>query len=216
MRRTRLPRPLAVVALLGVAVAAAASPIADNAWSGGGASSRPPAIVSHVCAACHGRDGNSVDRHVPSLAGQGGRYLRRQLLAFKAQRRTGVMSGVASGLRAADMRAASAWFAQQTARANADPWPNSATLRRGAAIYLHGLQGVEVPACASCHALDGHGLLPEFPRVAGQPAPYLAAQLRAFRSGDRLSNPNAMMRRISAHLSERDIDAVARYIADLP
>lgn len=212
-------RPLAVITLAGAAMAAAASSTAPNPSAAAARTSpgrQPPAIVSQLCAACHGRDGNSVDRQVPSLAGQVERYLRRQLLAFKAQRRTGVMGGVASGLSAADMRTASAWFAQQTAHANADPWPDSATLRRGAAIYRHGVQSDHVPACASCHALDGHGLPPEFPRLAGQHAPYLAAQLRAFRSGDRLSNPNAMMRRIAARLSDRDIDAVARYIADLP
>lgn len=212
-------RSLAVITLTGVAMAAAASSAATNPPAAAARTStgrRPPVIVSQVCAACHGRDGNSVDRQVPSLAGQDERYLRRQLLAFKAQRRTGVMSGVASGLSAADMRTASAWFAQQTAHANADPWPDSATLRRGAAIYRHGVQRDHVPACASCHALDGHGLAPEFPRLAGQHAPYLAAQLRAFRSGDRLSNPNAMMRRIAVRLSDRDIDAVASYIADLP
>jgi cytochrome c553 len=205
-------RTLAVIAAFGIGLSVAAASVAAVQTS---TTSAAPPIVAEVCAACHGRDGNSPDRNVPSLAGQGAAYLLRQLYAFKSQRRTGVMSGVASGLGDADMRVASAWFAQQTARANSDPWPDSDALRRGAAIYRHGIHGKNVPACASCHALDGHGLLPEFPRLAGQHTRYLAAQLRAFRANARLSNPNAMMRAVSARLSDQEIDAVAQYITDL-
>ena len=175
-----------------------------------------PPIVARVCAACHGRDGNGVDPNVPLLAGQVAPYLERQLLAFKTQRRTGIMSGIAAGLSDADMHAAATWFAQQVAQRNPDPWPDSAALRQGAAIYRRGIATKNVPACASCHALNGSGLPPEFPRLAGQRTNYLEGQLRAFRSDSRLSNPNAMMRAISAGLSNDEIDAVARYITDLP
>lgn len=215
MQSLQLTRPLAVIAILGIAT----SGVAASAAASGSFAVRatpPPPIVAHVCAACHGRDGNSVDRNVPSLSGQGAAYLERQLHAFKAQRRTGVMSGVAAGLDDANMRVAATWFAQQAAQANSDPWPDSDTLRQGAAIYRHGIHGKNVPACASCHALSGRGLPPEFPRLAGQHTNYLEAQLRAFRADRRLSNSNAMMRAISARLSDREIDAVAQYITDLP
>lgn len=213
MQSMQLTRPLATLASLVIAtfgVAASAS-----ALSAAKAAVAPP-VVTQVCAACHGRDGNSVDPNVPSLAGQGAAYLERQLLAFRTQRRTGVMSGIAVGLGDADMRAAAAWFAQQVAQPNPDPRPDSAALRQGATIYRRGIHMKNVPACASCHALDGSGLPSEFPRLAGQSTHYLEGQLRAFRSDSRLSNPNAMMRRISARLSDDEIDAVAQYIADLP
>lgn len=215
MTPRKLMRPLRALALLvmgacGVAVAAGASSLLAAR------ATVAPAVVVHACAACHGRDGNSADPGVPSLAGQVAPYLERQLIAFKAQRRTGVMSGIATGLSEADMRAATKWFARQTPLPAADPFPASAVLTRGAAIYRHGIATKHVPACASCHALRGGGLASEFPRLAGQHANYLEAQLRAFRSNSRLSNPNAMMRGISARLSDGDIDAVAQYIADLP
>lgn len=215
MKLLKLMRPRAAIALLVLAT----SGVAANAGASASFAMKAtvaPAIVAHVCAACHGRDGNSVDPNVPSLAGQVAPYLERQLVAFKTQRRTGVMSGIAMGLSDADMHAAASWFAQQVAQANADPWPDSDALRQGAAIYRHGIAAKNVPACASCHALDGSGLPPEFPRLAGQHANYLEGQLRAFRSDSRLSNPNAMMRTISAGLSDDEIDAVAQYIADLP
>lgn len=213
MKSPKLARPLATLATLvlttsGVAASASALFAAPPDVA--------PPVVTHVCAACHGRDGNSVDPDVPSLAGQGAPYLERQLIAFKTQRRTGVMSGIAVGLSDEDMHAAVGWFAQQMARPNPDPRPDSAALRQGAAIYRHGIDTKNVPACASCHAMNGSGLPPEFPRLAGQHTNYLEAQLRAFRSDSRLSNPNAMMRDISGRLSDQEIDAVAQYIAGLP
>lgn len=213
MQSPKLARPLATLATLvlttsGVAASASALFAAPPDVA--------PPVVTHVCAACHGRDGNSVDPDVPSLAGQGAPYLERQLIAFKTQRRTGVMSGIAVGLSDEDMHAAVGWFAQQMARPNPDPRPDSAALRQGAAIYRHGIDTKNVPACASCHAMNGSGLPPEFPRLAGQHTNYLEAQLRAFRSDSRLSNPNAMMRDISGRLSDQEIDAVAQYIAGLP
>jgi len=213
MKSPNLARPLATLATLVLTTS-------DVAASASALFAAPPdvapPVVTHVCAACHGRDGNSVDPGVPSLAGQGAPYLERQLIAFKTQRRTGVMSGIAVGLSDEGMHAAVGWFAQQMARPNPDPRPDSAALRQGAAIYRHGIDTKNVPACASCHAMNGSGLPPEFPRIAGQHTNYLEAQLRAFRSDSRLSNPNAMMRDISGRLSDQEIDAVAQYIAGLP
>ena len=213
MKSPKLARPLATLATLVLTTS-------DVAASASALFAAPPdvapPVVTHVCAACHGRDGNSVDPDVPSLAGQGAPYLERQLIAFKTQRRTGVMSGIAVGLSDEDMHVAADWFAQQVALPNPDPRPDSAALRQGAAIYRHGIDTKNVPACASCHAMNGSGLPPEFPRLAGQHTNYLEAQLRAFRSDSRLSNPNAMMRDISGRLSDQEIDAVAQYIAGLP
>jgi cytochrome c553 len=48
--------------------------------------------------------------------------------------------------------------------------------------------------------------------VAGQHATYSAAQLRAYKTGARASDPNSMMRAIAAKLSEEEIDAVASYL----
>jgi cytochrome c553 len=39
--------------------------------------------------------------------------------------------------------------------------------------------------CAVCHGSDGIGLQPDAPNLAGQDPAYLAAQLRAYRSGER-------------------------------
>jgi cytochrome c553 len=55
----------------------------------------------------------------------------------------------------------------------------------------------------------------QFPRIAGQFPEYTAAQLRAFRSGERANDPSRMMRAIAERLSDREIAEVAEYISGL-
>ncbi|MDQ6780771.1 MAG: c-type cytochrome [Candidatus Eremiobacteraeota bacterium] len=171
-------------------------------------------LIAHVCEACHGKDGNSTDPNVPSLAGQESGYLQNQLAGFQAQRRVGVMSSVAMNLTRADIRDAATYFSQQILRAGPIETGDSSAVRRGRAIYNDGIASIDVPACASCHALNGAGLPSAFPRLAGQHSRYIAAQLRAFRSDSRLST-NRMMQDVSAKLSDGEIGAVADYIAGM-
>jgi len=62
--------------------------------------------------------------------------------------------------------------------------------------------------CAACHGPNGNSANPEWPRLAGQSAVYLAEQLRLFRSGVR-NNP--VMKPLAAPLSDQDIDDIAVY-----
>ena len=71
-------------------------------------------------------------------------------------------------------------------------------------------------ACAGCHGPTGRGNpLASYPSIQGQHATYVAAQLRAYKSGARTSDPNQMMRAIAARLSEAEIDAVSSYVQGL-
>ena len=161
-----------------------------------------------------------VDPSDPKLAGQSARYLYDQLLAFKAQghrRASGVMGAIAVNLTDADMHDTAAYFAGQRPRQTAalNPPISQQLLAEGQSIYREGISHnhAAVPACASCHALSGMGLPPEFPRLAGQHEQYLLKQLDEFRSDRRNSNPNQMMSQVAHKLSDRDIQAVAGYIA---
>lgn len=205
---------LIVLAAAAVAGASATRVDADEISAAGNTTAESGV---QVCTPCHGRNGNSTDPDVPSLAGQTAGYLERQLKAFQSQRRVGVMSGVSMVLSEQEIRDTTNYFARQIPHwASPSVAPGAlGSSRRGQKIWVDGIADKGVPACASCHALDGSGLAPEFPRLAGQHAPYLAAQLRAFRSDSRMSNPNKMMREVSAKLSDADIEAVARYTAAL-
>jgi len=79
----------------------------------------------------------------------------------------------------------------------------------GESIVVHGIPG-KVAACATCHGPRGEGGGEGvFPRLAGQPAAYIEAQLKAFRDGGR-SNP--LMSPMVLGLSDADMSAVASYL----
>jgi cytochrome c553 len=65
-------------------------------------------------------------------------------------------------------------------------------------------------ACAACHGRDGIAMAPDAPNLAGQPADYLAEQLRAYRDGDRT---HEQMSLIAKGLEEAEIDDIAAYFA---
>lgn len=67
-------------------------------------------------------------------------------------------------------------------------------------------------ACAVCHGPMGLATLPDAPNLAGQPAMYLAAQLKAYRSGARQHEVMSLM---AKPLSDTDIDDLAAWYASL-
>jgi len=176
-------------------------------------------IASQVCAACHAADGNSAAAPNPKIAGQGYEYLHKQLQNFKAQdgkkaaRENPVMAGMVANLSAADMKNLAAYYAAQKLK------PAKATDKELAAlgqkIYRGGVTASGIPACAGCHGPAGAGIPAQYPRVAGQFAEYTEAQLKAFRAGTRTNDPNGMMRGVAVRLNDREIQAVAQYVAGL-
>jgi cytochrome c553 len=67
-------------------------------------------------------------------------------------------------------------------------------------------------ACSVCHGPIGISSAPDAPNLAGQPAIYLAAQLRAYKSGDRKHEVMAVMAR---NLSDDDIQNLAAWFASI-
>ncbi|HET9700187.1 MAG TPA: cytochrome c [Burkholderiales bacterium] len=66
--------------------------------------------------------------------------------------------------------------------------------------------------CATCHGPHGMAVAPQTPNLAGQPAGYLSAQLKAFRSGTRR---NEVMGVVAKPLSDSDIDDLAAWFASI-
>jgi cytochrome c553 len=169
---------------------------------------------SSTCVACHGVDGNSANPEWPSIAGQHESYLIRQLKAFRdGVRQNVLMSPMATRLTDEDIADLAAWYGSQTARGG-ETEPSK--LKLGQKIYRGGNVEEQAMACAACHGPTGRGNpLATYPAIQGQHATYVAAQLRAYRSGERTSDPNQMMRAIAARLSEAEIDAVSSYVQGL-
>ena len=87
-------------------------------------------------------------------------------------------------------------------------WPRSARRSTAAAWPT-----AAIPACAGCHGPNGAGIPAQYPRLAGQHADYVEAQLVAFRGGGRHNNPT--MTGVAAKLNDREIKALADYVAGL-
>ena len=83
----------------------------------------------------------------------------------------------------------------------------------GEKIYRGGIQDRDIPACAGCHSPNGAGIPSQYPRLSGQHAEYTASQLVAFRDGLRKNSPQ--MKDIAAKLNDREIRALADYVAGL-
>ncbi len=170
--------------------------------------------LAGVCAACHGSDGNSPLAMNPNLAGQHAAYVLKQLKEFKSGTRNNpVMMGMVANLSEDDMRNVSAYFSTQQARPAAAKDKDLAAL--GAKLYRGGNTEKGIAACSGCHSPNGAGIPAQYPRLAGQHADYVAAQLKAFRAEERANDANRMMRAVAEKLSDREITALAEYISGL-
>lgn len=200
-------RPVVAALVMGLALLASVPAHAGDAAAG-----QAKAVT---CAACHGVDGNSLNPEWPSLAGQHESYLVKQLQAFKGGKRVNVlMSGQAMPLSDQDMADLAAWFSSQkpTPKA-ADP----ALVKSGERLYRGGDKAAGTPACLACHGPEGLGnITAAWPAIAGQHANYTAAQLAAYRSGERQTDGDAqLMRNVAQRLTDAEIKALASYIQGL-
>jgi len=168
-----------------------------------------------VCGACHGPDGNSLAPNFPKLAGQGERYLLKQLHDIKdGKRQVLEMTGLLTNLSDQDLQDIAAYFSSQSGSVGAaDP----KLVARGEALFRGGKLEEGMPACTGCHSPNGAGnAAAGFPHLGGQHAQYVAKQLTDFREGNRTNDGDSMiMRAIAAKLSNKDIEAVSSYIQGL-
>lgn len=67
--------------------------------------------------------------------------------------------------------------------------------------------------CTACHGPEGNSSSPMWPNIAGQNAPYILAQLQAFKSGAR---KNPLMSSQVMLLSDEDMANLAVYFESLP
>ena len=171
---------------------------------------------AQTCFACHGPNGNgSVNKAWPKLSDQNSKYIYDQLVAFKKHDRNNpLMWAQAGNLNDSDMRDLAAYFASQ-------PFvPGIATKAVVAVaqpLYRGGSLNRHIPACAACHGPDGQGnpAVP-YPRIGGQNAEYVAAQLTAFKDGKRAqTEPAKVMQAIASRLTDKEIDALASYVSGL-
>jgi cytochrome c553 len=216
--------------------------IAQGAYAAGSASVAGDAKAGQakaaVCGACHGIDGNSAAPNFPKLAGQGERYLLKQIHDIKAWdtetnpakkptagRAVLEMTGILTPFSEQDIADIAAYFASQNTQLagskKIEVQVNSGLkvdgLELGAKTYRAGNIANGLPACTGCHAPDGTGnAAAGFPRLSGQHPDYIEKQLTNFRAGNRVNDGDTSpMRTIADKLSDAEIKAVANFIAGL-
>lgn len=67
-------------------------------------------------------------------------------------------------------------------------------------------------SCATCHGVNGIAQMPNTPHLAGQPATYLAEQLKSYRAGKRR---HEVMNVIAKPLTDQEISDLAAWYASL-
>jgi cytochrome c553 len=77
--------------------------------------------------------------------------------------------------------------------------------------------GRTVQACGTCHGTNGRSVSPTFPNLAAQTAPYIEAQLKAFKDQTRADpDAQAYMWGMAAPLSDAQISELADYFSKQP
>jgi len=212
-----VPSPTApLLALAALAACSAPAPVEDRfeatgeliALSGGDAG--PEA----ACVTCHGLRGEGDGHLIPRLAGLDPGYFARQMEFFaEGPRRHAQMSWIAERIDGEARQRVAEYYAGLPVSAKR---PIRAEDCAAAVLYLEGDAERGIEPCAACHGAGGEGAGRGNPPLAGQPAPYLAAQLRAWRSGERYGDPLGAMTHVSRLLAEPEVDRLARYGAALP
>jgi cytochrome c553 len=170
------------------------------------------ASFTAVCAACHGADGNSGTPANPKLSQQHPEYLVKQLAEYKSgKRKNAIMQGMAAALSEEDMKNIAFWVTTKKAKPGFAKEKDLVAL--GEKIYRGGVADRQIPACAGCHSPSGAGIPAQYPRLSGQHAEYTAAQLTSFRDGVRQNS--LQMNQVAAKLNDREIRALADYVAGL-
>jgi cytochrome c553 len=175
-------------------------------------------MAQQVCSNCHGLTGNAVSPNVPNLAGQVEAYSVAQLNEFRRHSRQDpagfeYMWGLSRSLTDDQIKGLAAYYAGQL------PVPQGiegdrSRLEAGKLIFVAGVAGQGVPACAGCHGSQGQGNA-AFPRLAGQHADYLVKQLGVFQRTD--ERPEGSVMKVVAHaLTRQNIVDVASYLQALP
>jgi len=178
----------------------------------------PPPPEAATCQACHGAHGEGIlEGDKPRLAGQSAHYLDKQLRDFASGARdNAIMAAIAKGLNNQTRSKLTAYYASLPAPAPLrGAVPTAAQAARGHQLAAEGSEAKRVQACNNCHGPEGSGVALSAPGLAGQLAPYLAAQLKLWQQGGRKNDAGSLMTSVATRLDGADIAAVTSYYASL-
>ena len=179
-----------------------------------------------LCSACHGAIGVSASSQFPNLAGQGEKYLLKQMNDIKGGARAVVeMTGMLVAMSDQDLADIAAFYASQEKQIigsqeltdDAYELSEEEFLALGERLYRGGNLDTQVPACTGCHSPRGNGNAPAgYPAIGGQHPEYIYKQLTQFQNNLRTNDGETLiMRGVARPMSDLEMRAVANYLAGL-
>lgn len=165
------------------------------------------------CEACHGPNGVSVQKTIPTIAGMSAFYLDGQIVAYQKGQRycpegkspaepAGIMCAVAKKLSPAEYSAIDKYFAAQKFVAAKQSWDPK--------LAASGKQ-IHDSECGLCHSGGGGVADDDAGILAGQWIPYLQETFQEYQSGKRIM-PDQMKPKIAA-LTPDQVNALIQYYA---
>ena len=155
-----------------------------------------------TCNACHGQNGQPIDKSIPIIWGQTTAYMTKQLHDYRSEDRANpVMSPLAGTIKPEEWRKVANHF-------SAKPWP--AKQAGGPAPAAPPEEKIKV--CRICHQPNFEGGLPA-PRLAGQSYEYLVGAMQSFADDKRTNSQD--MQTLMKMLTAQERDAIAKYLAAL-
>ena len=78
-----------------------------------------------------------------------------------------------------------------------------------------GFELFKAKTCATCHGMDGNRpISPLYPKLGGQSAEYVLAQMKDFRDGKRTNGQSAVMTALMATISDEEMQTLAKWISE--
>ena len=157
-----------------------------------------------ACTACHGRDGDSPQPSIPSIAGQPKVFIENQLVLIReGLRDVPAMKEAMGVLGDAEIVELARHFSAQPAPTPKGPvQPDK--FRAGADLSRRAL-------CGTCH-LPSYAGQNQVPRLAGQHEAYLAATMKMYRDNPAPGRDTAMSA-VLYGMKDTDLDHLAHYLA---
>ena len=159
-----------------------------------------------LCAACHGADGNSQIKGIPSLAAQPKLFLETQLVLIReGMRDIPSMKGMLNGVSDAEVTALAKYYADKPLA----PVPTD----RNAEVFARGGKLAEGMRCGICHLPTYLGR-EQIPRLAGQREDYLLLSMQQFKSNQAIGRDSNMAASVYG-VSDQDLQDISYYLARL-
>jgi len=164
-----------------------------------------PALVT-LCSACHGPNGNSQLKDIPSLAGQPKIFIENQLVLIReGMRDIAQMKGMLDNVPDSELTALAVYYASLPV---AKP-----TAKRQAALFSRGEKLSQEMRCGICH-LPTYVGREQMPRLAGQREDYLLFTMRAMKANQAVGRDSIMIASLYG-ISDEDLQAISHYLSRL-